>query len=178
MGTDRRDEALAKLDALPAFEETLLVTATSPCAHAERTEDRLLFIVEAANDRMQRPELYRAASEVVNELLAVRLHAEMAESALAGWKARAEKAEAARDEAERAERASNTVLEDALRVQRLRAEKAEAAFARCTREKDMAREWMSGQGHDASCLAVRDACEERPCSCGYIAACADEPEED
>lgn len=88
----RRDAALAKLKALPAIEETILATTVNPQAPSEHTEDRLLFIVEAANDRMQRPELYRAASEVVNELRAVRLHAEMAESALAAWKARAEEA--------------------------------------------------------------------------------------
>lgn len=42
---------------------------------------------------------------------------------------------------------------------------------------ERAREWMSGEGHNASCRSVQTPNSTDPCSCGYTAAMKDEPEE-
>lgn len=42
---------------------------------------------------------------------------------------------------------------------------------------ERAREWMSGEGHNASCRSVQTPDSTDPCSCGYTAAMKDETEE-
>jgi hypothetical protein len=155
---DRRTKALKTLNALPAFQESLLVTSVAPTVDHGAA---LLNTIAAANDCMFQLEMERHAEALIEDLNTERNWRPYYETELQPLFA-ALKRLGAPDE-------PDTELHHQIEWLIERLDKVEAAFARCKIERDRARVFLRERLLVAEGEGVRYV--------GADAALADEPEQ-